>query len=202
MYGGDGHDELSGGAGADQLNGGSGEDNMSGGTGADTLRGDGDADRLSLSSDVSGTDRGFGGEGNNTIELYGRGNIASGESGNDWFSAENGSTSSVTGGAGSDVLAIFGFDNKINVTFTDYVEDQDEVDFSYFNGQSYRDEDAFINLFDKNEDNAISRLDGTTAISGSGQERFAFSTNSVGASVLTLDFPQGHVVLQGADYLI
>jgi hypothetical protein len=60
----------------------------------------------------------------------------------------------------------------------------------------------FIDTFDRDSDNAITRADGANASSGSG-ESYSFSTDAAGQSVLTLTFDhQFQVSLHGADYLI
>jgi hypothetical protein len=84
------------------------------------------------------------------------------------------------------------------VTWTDFAEGQDHVSISwrYSSNDTYNSTSDFIAMFDANEDNALSREDGTSGSNGIG-ESFNFT-----ASGLTIHFDNAHVTLNGADYLI
>lgn len=205
-YGGDGNDTLYGGAGSDALYGGNGVDYLYGETGADSLYGDAGSDYVYLQSDVSGADRAWLGVGNDYASLSGRGNVVLGEGGADRFEALDGSTSTITGGSEADTLVVS--DNYWNsstkatyVTWTDFVEDQDKLSIEgYDDNYGYLNTSNFIDIFDSNQDNALSRADGTSGSNGYG-ESFSFYTSG-GVSVLAIQFENTHVTLNGADYLI
>ncbi len=185
--------DAEGGNGADGLWGGYGDD-------PDTLVGDAGNDSL----DVNADDVGYGGAGDDYLGLDARNTVAMGEDGNDDFVVQGGAFGTVTGGFGADSLEMGSFfeaGTQTRVVFTDFVDGQDRVFLAYpVSGGNGRDKADFINALDTNGDYLISRADGASGAAA--HESFAFSRDSAGESVLTLNFAEATFVLEGANYLV
>lgn len=100
IHGGDGNDTLWGDAGNDTLIGGNGNDLLNGGVGNDKLYGGNGDDHFYESR---GTNWLWGDAGNDLFTLTGGANIASGGQGTDTFVLAGHQTSTLAGGAGSDL---------------------------------------------------------------------------------------------------
>ena len=107
LYGGEDDDYLSGDAGNDFLYGEAGHDWLNGGAGDDTLSGGDGNDTL---DDIQGSNKFYGGAGNDDIRVGGAAGtdqIVSGDDGDDKVTLSSGGTYSVlSGGAGIDTLSI------------------------------------------------------------------------------------------------
>ncbi len=89
------------------------------------------------------------------------------------------------------------------LTVTDFEQGKDTFNFVYYIREfdQNRNKKDFIDDFDLNNDDTLSRADGLSGATASG-DRFAFSQGTSGESVLTLNFLDAEIVLQGADALV